>query len=631
MTFPAELVRSIAEGRCVLFVGSGLSKHTHDLPTWNEFIKRLRSNLAEYHGDEVDASGENLESYPLEYLEYLKENFGPQYQAALQEELEVRVGGPIQRAHELIVDLPWAAIITTNLDTLLEQAFESEQRDYVIVDTEESLANVGIADGTLVLKMHGSVRDSDSQVLTRFEYLEFDRKRHAMKALVLSLFTQFPTLVIGAGVTDPNFLKIYGIAHSAMLRFKHKAFYVGSGLPRFVQKVWANRKLEYIEVPHKGLTPWLTELKGRVVTARSGQLGRRPSAFVNHYLKEAALLSLAEMLHDYRALQQRYLDQVHIPDYGWFTEPWDKSLYGRLRSAVQRAVEELRSEGDSHLAMLYIAPGPHAPLFSDEGARRWAARNVNRLALMDILSSVVFAAESNLKGQLDGQIEIKPFIVDLTGGCGDALCNVLHELIREDSPEQVLKGIEETEMLLERVLGAEHIPQVIASVIQAVRAAGFLEPADVTYSEMVASFMATPPLMAFRSALYAKFAPLAEGADWFEQIMDRAERLWRVFNDRAYILHVGIMRELTRPGGLILVALDVEKRFTEPGTTSINSFSTAEPQVPSEWLLERDQRFEADTMWRDHEHGFSVRVAGITIRDFLPHEHRVKMYAYTKR
>ena len=90
--------------------------------------------------------------------------------------------------------------------------------------------------------------------MTRFEYLEFDQRRHVMKAVVLSLFNQFPTLILGAGLTDENFLRIYGIAHSAMGLFKHHAFYVGAGLPQYVQDVWAKRQLIYIPVPHRELT-----------------------------------------------------------------------------------------------------------------------------------------------------------------------------------------------------------------------------------------------------------------------------------------------------------------------------------------------------------------------------------------
>jgi hypothetical protein len=151
-----DLVSAVAEGRCVLFVGSGLSKHTHELPTWLDFIKRVRKTLSQSHGEAAGANEKNVNRYPLEYLQYAKEYYAVQYQDAVQQELHVPPGTTVPRAHELIAALPWAAVITTNLDNLLEYALEREQRKVVTVEAEEDLSKVGLSPGALLLlKMHG--------------------------------------------------------------------------------------------------------------------------------------------------------------------------------------------------------------------------------------------------------------------------------------------------------------------------------------------------------------------------------------------------------------------------------------------------------------------------------------------
>jgi hypothetical protein len=83
--------------------------------------------------------------------------------------------------------------------------------------------------------MHGSP-DSQAQVLTLSEYQAFDLKSNAMKALVLSYLLRHPILIVGAGLTDPNFLKLYSIVHESFGRFHHPAFYVSDDMPAFCEK-----------------------------------------------------------------------------------------------------------------------------------------------------------------------------------------------------------------------------------------------------------------------------------------------------------------------------------------------------------------------------------------------------------
>jgi len=236
---PHELIRTIADGQCVLFVGSGLSRHTYGLATWGEFIQNVRETLAADHGTTDDTDEANVASYPLEYLEYAKLNFNSQYIAAVKSELSV--GGTVQaqQAHRVIASLPWSAIVTTNLDTLLEDSLEHP----VVVSSEKDLPQIGLASGPLLIKMHGSATTREGHVLTRFEYLEFLESRRAMQAIVLTLFSQFPVLVVGAGLTDPNFLTIYGMAESALRQWKRPTFYVGDGTPGFVKSIWGQRRM----------------------------------------------------------------------------------------------------------------------------------------------------------------------------------------------------------------------------------------------------------------------------------------------------------------------------------------------------------------------------------------------------
>ncbi|HXB92722.1 MAG TPA: SIR2 family protein [Puia sp.] len=627
----AELAAAVAGAKCVLFVGSGLSKHTHSLPTWSDFVESIWRNLSDIQDKRDDLSLEYIQKYPLEYLDYAKAKFPNRYYKAIEKELQVLSGGPTPEIYKIIASLPWAAIITTNLDTLLEDAFKQQGVEAIVVDNEEDLSNSGFQDGTLIIKMHGSVRNPSSQVMSRFEYLDFDYRRHGMKAIVLSLFTQYPLLILGAGLTDPNFLKIYGIAHEVMNKFKHKAFYVGYGIPRFVRQIWREKRFEFIKIPHDKLEGWSRQLKQHVEHLTESKISKQPSSFLNLYLKEAAMLSLMEVLSDYKAIQQRYLDNVHIPDYGWFSEPWEQSLYGKLRLKVLEVLQNSKQYPSQKLSFLYLAPGPHAPLFSNNyDVQKEFKKIIGSIALIDILPGVIISATSNLNLVFNNSnIGISSLVEDFTGGCGDRFCRVLNDLVSSSSDTAALLAkVSGTDELLQRIFPADlfsTITPLVAGRIAAIRpSAGF----DVVYSEMVASFMGTAPIMGFRSAVFLKFS--SAGFDCLKPIMDATDLLWRRFNDFAYDLHLHILSELARPGGTILVATDIKKLFDAQNIASSNSFTTPEPAISAE-SISRNQRFEETFLWRDHAVGFDIKIAGIAVKDFLRHQHVVKLFVYHKK
>jgi hypothetical protein len=619
----AELAYAVSEGKCVLFVGSGLSKHTSDLPVWSDFVKHIWRDLKLFDYSESNLNEENIEAYPLEYLEYAKTAFSNRYYNLVQQQLQLEQAGPTPDIYKIIASLPWTAIITTNLDTLLEDAFKEQRVATIVVDSEEDLSNIGTQEGMLIIKMHGSVLNHHSQVLTRFEYLDFDYRRHGMKAIVLSLFTQFPTLIIGAGITDPNFLKIYGIAHQVMGQFKHNAYYLGYGVPKFVRKIWKEKKFDFIKVRHEDLTMWFKGLKEAVDNFTSTRDSRKPSSFLNLYLKEAAMLSLGEVLGDYRAIQQRYLDQVHIPDYGWFTKPWETSLYGKLRPAVLKVMQNMNHP--NKMSMLYVAPGPHAPLFSDMSLLKEFKKVISKITVADILPSVVFTAAAKLQPQLE--IKIESAIEDLTAGCGDALCNVLLDLSKEKDIDVLLTRIGNTDAIMSLVLPQNSIKAVAASAVEKFKNNYDNYQFDVVYSEMVASFMGTAPLIGFRSAIYKSFQK--NDLTKVDMIIQAAEKIWKRFNDAIFDLHVHILGELVANNGMLIIATDTQKIFDDPTIAGSHNFTGDEPTVTTD-VVRRDNRFEINFLWRDHAVAFDIKIAGISVKDFLRHQHRVDVFIYRK-
>jgi len=92
--------------------------------------------------------------------------------------------------------LPWADVLTTNYDTLLERAASGSARGYGIVRREGDLSGLR-APG--IIKLHGTIEDDADLVIT-----EEDCRRYPDKVNLSSDFRAFRT-----GFSAPEVAKIF--------------------------------------------------------------------------------------------------------------------------------------------------------------------------------------------------------------------------------------------------------------------------------------------------------------------------------------------------------------------------------------------------------------------------------------
>ena len=107
------------------------------------------------------------------------------------------------RIHQLIVELDFPLIYTTNYDRNLEVAFEAQGRSYVKIANARDLIALG-EQGTQIVKFHGDFDDDASLVLTESDYfsrLNFDSPLDVkLRADAMSR----PVLFIGYSMQDLN-------------------------------------------------------------------------------------------------------------------------------------------------------------------------------------------------------------------------------------------------------------------------------------------------------------------------------------------------------------------------------------------------------------------------------------------
>lgn len=172
-SLPDELVSAVRERRAILFAGAGLSMNV-GLPSWQEFIDRMAEEL-KLDPNEVLGPGTSYHTL-AEYYRIKQGSIGPlrswmdRHWKVSEEKVRA------SRMHELIVELDFPIIYTTNYDRNIEAAFAAHGREFVKVANARDIAKTrdGVAQ---IVKFHGDFEDDDSLVVTETDYfnrLAFD-------------------------------------------------------------------------------------------------------------------------------------------------------------------------------------------------------------------------------------------------------------------------------------------------------------------------------------------------------------------------------------------------------------------------------------------------------------------------
>lgn len=195
-----ELREALEGGNLVLFVGGGISAAA-GLPTWRQLAELATERVRERGHDAmvVDELSEFAQSQRyIEALAAAEHALGAEeFAALLERELDdaEREVPPIARALAALRDR-LRAVVTTNINHLLERAFEWEVLSRV---TDEVAWR-----RRFILKLHGTLRESESWIFTR-ERFHATLASPPVRAALSGLFARCPVLFVGFGRADENF------------------------------------------------------------------------------------------------------------------------------------------------------------------------------------------------------------------------------------------------------------------------------------------------------------------------------------------------------------------------------------------------------------------------------------------
>ncbi|MEP1340602.1 MAG: SIR2 family protein [Ekhidna sp.] len=195
-----RLKEAIKKKEVILFAGAGVSA-VLGAPTWGELIDHI--------GEELGFEPAVFKSLSTNYLtlaEYYKierGSIGP-----LRSWMDKNWNFPDDqiknsRVHELIVELDFPTIYTTNYDSNIEKAFEVQAKKIrKIVEVSDFLS--GEENENQIIKLHGDFDDDGSIVLTETDYFNRLSFESPLDIRLRSDVLARPVLFIGYSLSDIN-------------------------------------------------------------------------------------------------------------------------------------------------------------------------------------------------------------------------------------------------------------------------------------------------------------------------------------------------------------------------------------------------------------------------------------------
>lgn len=209
----AEKLGKLAfDGNLVLFVGAGLSNYA-GIPSWGDMLTFLATEAAIISAEKPKVTKMFSSMSALDQANLIEKKKGAEW---LHDHVTKLVeGSHYSVPHSLLSSLPISETVTTNYDTLFEQACNSWGCKLSILPYETRKMNQ-TEKCKWILKMHGCVTHPEDIVLTREDYIQYSERKAALAGIVQTLLITKHMLFIGFSLNDENFFKIASTVKKAM-------------------------------------------------------------------------------------------------------------------------------------------------------------------------------------------------------------------------------------------------------------------------------------------------------------------------------------------------------------------------------------------------------------------------------
>jgi len=237
-----QIAADVEDENCILFLGAGVSKET-GLPMGDELAALL-------------ARRGHLELRPGEHLPELAQRFiGRWSRPHLENAIEEIIKSHRTKLTPALLVIAKLAekldtVITTNWDTLLEDAFkEAGARGCVCIYRDGDLPN---REGTKtsIVKLHGHLPDKQSYAVTHDDILDFRRKNPLLIAELTRWLSSSTIVFLGFGLQDDDFQHTYVEVRDHLGSMRQRPVYVITlHRDRDREREWTGKGVRFVYRP----------------------------------------------------------------------------------------------------------------------------------------------------------------------------------------------------------------------------------------------------------------------------------------------------------------------------------------------------------------------------------------------
>lgn len=206
--WPKTLVRDIARRRCVIVVGSGVSRQARGAkgeipPTWNSFLEDC--NLSAPGGPREHITSAIAQGNLLDACEWLQRLYDHDWTAKLRDAFSAPKYAPSD-VHRNICRLDTRIVFSLNFDDILDRAIQEiyagtcVKKSYYDDDVSEFLKGVD----RYLVKVHGSLDNTGKMIFTQKQYARARIRASAFYNAFDSALMTHTFLFLGAGRRDPD-------------------------------------------------------------------------------------------------------------------------------------------------------------------------------------------------------------------------------------------------------------------------------------------------------------------------------------------------------------------------------------------------------------------------------------------
>jgi NAD-dependent SIR2 family protein deacetylase len=298
ISLPPQLMRTVRESRCLLFLGAGVS-YNAGLPSGKDLSHILADQLKQdfNSGDTKKSQIEELESYrdDLKKISQLYQNYygGRIVYNKISEILAEKERTARKDILEPLKHLNTVRnIITTNYDRLVENTLDPS--DCQVVCKELDIREFDTPKRSLI-KLHGTRTDPESMVLTTQDYDEYFKKHEAIIELTKTLFRQKTLIIVGYSLEDENFRQIFSQIEDYD---KVKNFFVSPNVTLFQELHWEERGFQHVPLSAEEFFKALKETYDLTYKENTASFSERKTAISNPLFNPFTLYDTEALVED---------------------------------------------------------------------------------------------------------------------------------------------------------------------------------------------------------------------------------------------------------------------------------------------------------------------------------------------